>query len=925
MKFILNIIAILSLLFLFSCQESEDQAKEEAMDSLDEDLPGLPLADLFFDFNQSLDNEYAYYTIEGLGYGNTILDECLLRETDNLNLYTFPEYLLETKNCDNSSVICSDDDADYEQFVQNYLLNEKYENDLCTCRCLNASGAEVGCASTTAVSVDYSSPATQGQCQNKELDTKIECENLGWVWFENEIDCSLMDVNEDCVMDEAQISDIYNEQDIDFQTLYRNWESLTWSEGNGYYIFNPSQEYEISFEYIDSTDLYNKSNYWTIINEWDAASFSDAQNPSGMFYLDHKQWNDTTITIYETDLEGNNIVEQIDTTFVYDQLILQSDSLMYRMNSDCDNNGSLSDAEAWDDFGVDGCADADETGYWKDENGDIQLPNNKCVDEIPCDPSIAANNNCQGDLNQDNWSETLNVLDYTEGNLQYDEGESFTDLPDGLFAKGFLAEPYYDINGNNEWDSAETAEFAEPYLDLNCNDSWDSGEAICADCGNGIWDSSETFIDNDNNGDFDPSIDFLQSRSQSPNQIILNFDTNGDDVVTIDEMNAPVMLDSIVYETSTNSGMVYINGDFLSFVDLGIMEVEQEDKKIYTYNPKEEELTIFSNQIVEDVSPELANKEYFIVKTLWDMSNTGVDVDGDGISDRDYDYDYHLFRYSDSYDALTVNEKELDPGQLLKLIHPSYYDHYGYWYTPDELETFFFDVSDLIEDIAIYTVDGMIRDGEFVELDEETVVTDSNNDGVLDHEYRVNKSFSSSVEEVTVPLREILGTIVPAGSTSNNCANNSDMIVCAENETTSCIDGNDDQFSYNQCGTKIKELSHCSADSTFTAYKITRIKEITLVGNDATFGERNTIWIAEGLGIVKDKLEHRWPGFDWEEFSRLELRNSGTGSNNSLNRMLGGYKILDINKFEHENSLNNDPFIPNPTAIIQRSKRFDNE
>ena len=72
-------------------------------------------------------------------------------------------------------------------------------------------------------------------------------------------------------------------------------------------------------------------------------------------------------------------------------------------------------------------------------------------------------------------------------------------------------------------------------------------------------------------------------------------------------------------------------------------------------------------------------------------------------------------------------------------------------------------------------------------------------------------------------------------------------------------------------------------------------------------------------------MEHRWPGFDWEEFSRLELRNSGTGSNNSLNRMLGGYKILDINKFEHENSLNNDPFIPNPTAIIQRSKRFDNE
>jgi len=34
--------------------------------------------------------------------------------------------------------------------------------------------------------------------------------------------------------------------------------------------------------------------------------------------------------------------------------------------------------------------------------------------------------------------------------------------------------------------------------------------------------------------------------------------------------------------------------------------------------------------------------------------------------------------------------------------------------------------------------------------------------------------------------------------------------------------------------------------------------------------------------------------------------------------MFNSGKIIDINNFENENGFNNDPYIPQPTAILQR-------
>ena len=91
-----------------------------------------------------------------------------------------------------------------------------------------------------------------------------------------------------------------------------------------------------------------------------------------------------------------------------------------------------------------------------------------------------------------------------------------------------------------------------------------------------------------------------------------------------------------------------------------------------------------------------------------------------------------------------------------------------------------------------------------------------------------------------------------------------------------------------------------------------------MIGNGVEFSERNTIWLVEGLGIIRDKLEHRWSGQDWAEFSTIEYLESSSSEDDFLGRMFGGYKILNVNDFENEPSLNHDPFRPSyPTSIIQ--------
>ena len=83
-----------------------------------------------------------------------------------------------------------------------------------------------------------------------------------------------------------------------------------------------------------------------------------------MVYVDHSQWNDTTLIIAEDPPEGQDSPDiVIDTTFTYTRTVLGPDSLMFRINSDCNNDGQWTEAEQFDDTGLDGCFDENESGY----------------------------------------------------------------------------------------------------------------------------------------------------------------------------------------------------------------------------------------------------------------------------------------------------------------------------------------------------------------------------------------------------------------------------------------------------------------------------------------------------------------------------------------------------------------------------------
>ena len=81
-------------------------------------------------------------------------------------------------------------------------------------------------------------------------------------------------------------------------------------------------------------------------------------------------------------------------------------------------------------------------------------------------------------------------------------------------------------------------------------------------------------------------------------------------------------------------------------------------------------VTVFSNEIIEDVPAPLVTDQYSIAKTYWETLPDGTDVDGNGTPDRYYDYDYHLFKYDEGSNQ-----------NLLKLLmYPSLFQDNKYYY-----------------------------------------------------------------------------------------------------------------------------------------------------------------------------------------------------------------------------------------------------
>ena len=167
---------------------------------------------------------------------------------------------------------------------------------------------------------------------------------------------------------------------------------------------------------------------------------------------------------------------------------------------------------------------------------------------------------------------------------------------------------------------------------------------------------------------------------------------------------------------------------------------------------------------------------------------------------------------------------------------------------------------------------------------------------------------------------------------------------CADDMCTELLTGNDVWYGAMICVNGISngevvgplitnDVSNCSLDTTLhNAFKITKTRIITMVGNGVEFGTRNTTWLGSGgvgapLGIVKDQLEVRWsePYWvdeeQWSPYSRWELverRQNSSGNSRGLLDRLSGKRRVSYEDFENVIEFNNEPFKRTRTAGLHR-------
>ena len=100
---------------------------------------------------------------------------------------------------------------------------------------------------------------------------------------------------------------------------------------------------------------------------------------------------------------------------------------------------------------------------------------------------------------------------------------------------------------------------------------------------------------------------------------------------------------------------------------------------------------------------------------------------------------------------------------------------------------------------------------------------------------------------------------------------------------------------------------------------------MTYLGSGVEYGEKVTMWLARGKGIVKNYLDIRWSepfwtdGEQWKPYSRWELVETRdlSGSGNGLGRLAGKRKV-SYKDFENLIEFDNEPFERRRTAGLHR-------
>ncbi|RMF09308.1 MAG: hypothetical protein D6762_04060 [Candidatus Neomarinimicrobiota bacterium] len=196
-----------------------------------------------------------------------------------------------------------------------------------------------------------------------------------------------------------------------FTSQFKNIEFMSWETDAEPELqrYKPNNS---DWIFSDTTINYTDTLDWIVY-----AAVQDTVNPVGLTFVDRSEWVDTTY--YPTDPRQKTYTK----TFHFIRKIIGPDSLMYKVDTDCNGNGQWDDAETVDQGN--GLWDPEEPYYDIDGDGsyDLSEPYRDC--------------NCNGQ-----WDPAEEFVD-ANGNGKWDAGESFTDAGNGKIDP---AEGFTDLN-----------------------------------------------------------------------------------------------------------------------------------------------------------------------------------------------------------------------------------------------------------------------------------------------------------------------------------------------------------------------------------------------------------------------------------------------------------------------------------------------
>ena len=363
-------------------------------------------------------------------------------------------------------------------------------------------------------------------------------------------------------------------------TPFKNLERLEWNleaepSLQRYKLVN--SDWVVSDTMLFYNDTFNVTAYWAVVD----TPFID----DGLLFVDSSEWSDTNYVFLSDDpLRFVNTFE-----FVKQQLSL--DSLVFRQNTDCNDNGELDEAElTLTDFNNDGLYEllfeyADNNNNGEYDSGD--------------------------DLIQDFNGDGIISIAYEFE----DRGNSIWDP----------AEPYYDI------DSSGTYDLNEPYQDRNCNNKWDDAEEFVDNDNSGGYTSGDDFIDRGNalyDDEEEYTLKDVDGDGVAEQLLYLIGDKPNNMIVDWEDPNSPEILLEIELgdDITDRWGTVYSDLiEEVDFYDIKQQYVDEVDSLV----------TLFTREEVGHIqNTSLSPDDYYITKSEWTKTAGG---------ETERFYNYHIF------------------------------------------------------------------------------------------------------------------------------------------------------------------------------------------------------------------------------------------------------------------------------------------